>query len=195
MKLFSIILCIILVFCTNCSSPQKKKGQPDYTHEISRQNAKSECLDSFIIGKDFYDRYRTLQGLDITNFYSAIAALEMAKDKCIGQEYEDDIIYTLANAYFYIGDFGKAMHNYRKISEYFSKSSYNTGKYTAREEYNFLRLCFADPMIDYYRKAEVYELHKDFKNSIQMYEYVKNSSCYELKKRSTRKVKMLKYMK
>ena len=161
---------------------------------IPNIDLRSECIDSFILGKYHYDKYRQLSGLDISNFLAAISALEVAKIKCRSHEYEDDTIYSLANAYFYTGEFIKAQRNYRTISVDFPSSSFNTGLNTAAEEYRFLANCSTDNSIDYYRKAEVYELHKELRNAIIQYRLAKNTKCMELSRRSTKKARELEYM-
>jgi tetratricopeptide (TPR) repeat protein len=135
-----------------------------------------------------------LRGLDISNFFPAISILERAKNTCKSHEYEDDVIYSLANSYFYVGEFSQAKNNYMYIAKKFPSSSFNTGQNTATEEYRFIEDCMGDPRMDSYRKAEVYEIHREFNNAIKQYMFARDSNCSELSRRSAKKVRLLEYM-
>lgn len=120
--------------------------------------------------------------------------LERAKEVCKSHEYEDDVIYSLANSHFYVGDYSQAAYNYKIVADRFPSSSFSTGQDTAGEEYAFLKRCGSDLHMDNYRKAEVYELHREFQNAINQYMYVRNSKCQELERRSKKKTKLLQYL-
>jgi len=174
---------------SGCASPQKSNW-PKYPEEVS----KSECPDSFILGKKYYDRYQDLHGIDVSNFYPAISMLEQAIDKCSSHEYEDDVLFTLANAYFFVGNFQSSMDKYYKVYNRFPHSSFNAGINTAREEYVFIEKCIHSRYLDVFRKAEVYEMHKEYDSAIYQYQLAMESTCSEIKDRAQNKYKSLKYM-
>jgi len=195
-KLFKFLTLsvFVVIVVSGCSSTSIKSSGSDFLLKHPEKVVDSECTDSFIIGKKHYDKYRQLSGLDISNFFQTISSFEIAKEKCKSHEYEDDIIYSLANSYFYVGEYGEASRNYKIIADRFSSSSFNTGQNTAKKEHIFLESCGKDVYMENYRKAEVYELHKEFSSAIKQYVHANSSRCLELSKRSKKKSKLLKYM-
>ncbi len=190
MKLFSILTISALLLLAGCAS-RNQSVKPRNSFE---KLTKLKCTESFLVAKKSYDQHRLLVGLDVSNFFQASSMLETAKEKCKNYEYEDDVIFTLANSYFYIGDFSDSMSNYKELSEKFPNSSLNIGKNTAPELYKFLRKCLHDWHMNTYRKAEVYELHKEYENSRIQYELAKESSCKELKKKAEKKATQSQYI-
>ncbi len=195
MKLFNcqliILLSVTLGACSNYSKVSPYKPQRQGTTEYE---ANFECTEYVEIATGYYDKKNTLQGVDVSNFESAINALESAIIKCRDLEYEDDLLFSLANAYFYTGQYYDSQLRYQLISTRFQSSSFNIGKHTAYDEYQLLKHCSNDQFMENYRRAELFEIHGEYDNSRKEYRYVISSSCRLLRLRATKKINRLKYI-
>jgi tetratricopeptide (TPR) repeat protein len=182
--------------------PEKDNYVPKhYIHKhhvyTPQQILSGGCQEILALGTEHFDKHQDLEGLDVSNFFQATSVLEQAKDKCAHahEDRQQDVIYQLASAYFYVGEYRKSMNNYENILKMFpAESVYNkelSEESSAEQEYRFLKGCWNDPYIDNYRKAEVYRIHNEEKNAAVQYEIAKKSTCAELKRRSKEEGKIL----
>ncbi|ODB34388.1 hypothetical protein BB427_04630 [Pseudoalteromonas sp. BMB] len=200
----SRLILTLVVLMSGCSTQRSGHNNQNAWQEPSYSNfskseleanriAKSECPESYMLGNRYYQKYSDLRGLDVSNFLLAISFFERAKSTCDGHEYQDDVIYSLANAYFYTGSFADALDNYKLITKVFTTSSLNYGKNGALDEVQLFEECIKDPYFEEYRKGQVFELHEEYSNARKRYIEVMKSVCFPIRNRAEKKDRFLKY--
>jgi tetratricopeptide (TPR) repeat protein len=154
----------------------------------ARTYAEQDCVDAFMAGEQAYREYRSLPALDARAFEMALGFYRTASARCSGWEYADDALISLANCYFYVGDFEAASRTYEQLAGRFPDSDYNEDGY-CRTEARFLARCGGDVAMETYRRASLLELREQHEQALVEYlSAASTATCAELQRRSEERV-------